>query len=101
MEADIDLMKGARVVGFSFPNPKHFQLKCMSAGLLREHSIAMLDLLFSGIGDVRIINAGPLVASEVTALSREDGDPVRFRFDLSHGFISLTCKQLHIRTIAA
>jgi hypothetical protein len=99
VDAEIDQVKGSIVAGFSFPTATSFQLKCVNFNLLREKSIAALDLLFSGMQNVRIFNTGELLESNVMEISRTDGQPVRFRFELAHGFIAVDCRELHIRRI--
>src|SRR3954447_10534987 len=94
METHIGLVKGSVITGVSFPSFSTLRLKCVNFDLMKEQDVAALDLFFSGVEDMRIFNTGDLFESQVTSISRKEGNPVQFRFELVHGFLTVDCKEL-------
>ncbi len=96
---DADLLEGSVITGLSFPSFSSVRLTCVNFPLTRKQGVASLDVFFSGVVDMKIRNAGDLLELKVTALSRREINPVRFRIDLEHGFITVDCDQLQVRKV--
>jgi hypothetical protein len=97
--AEIDQIIGAVITGLSRPTATTFRLQCMNFALLRDQGIASLELLFSGARDVRIVCAGDLSEARVVEVSRRDESLSGFEIKLTHGFLSVTCREVRVTPI--
>ncbi|WP_315831115.1 hypothetical protein [Bradyrhizobium prioriisuperbiae] len=99
MEAEIDQIIGAVIIGLSRPTATTLRLQCMNFALLRDHGVASLELLFSGARDIRIVCAGNLIDARIVEVARSQGFS-GFEIKLTHGFLSVTCRELRVTQIA-
>jgi hypothetical protein len=98
MNENIEHLKGSMVIGFSFPTPGTFELKCIQVGTLHERTVRNFDLLFLRVENVEILNNGSLADSEIIRVEQDGSDGTDFRFDLSKGFVSINCQEMRMRS---